>query len=253
MFRALLSTGHIDGLLHGKEWHECALWLPGMMFFLISIYSGSKSLATLPLPVFLAMQNMALVFRATADLIFHQQIVTAYTYVMMMLTLCSGLAIAKTDPQFEPDGYFWMCVHIVSLGVFDIYTNLMKGRLKLRPTERLFCCYFYSVIVLAPCSYFLGDALEAATFPYLYFGQFYVGCILSGVLGMLMNLCAIRLHEANISHSFLDIATVQSIAKNHSKSDQNLDSTVSWASDKELPPGLKRHELQQDMIRLEMS
>ncbi|RUS74328.1 hypothetical protein EGW08_017919, partial [Elysia chlorotica] len=188
MFRALLSTGHIDGLLHGKEWHECALWLPGMMFFLISIYSGSKALATLPIPVFLAMQNMSLVFRATADLIFYGKIVSVYTYVMMMLTLVSALAIAKTDPQFEPDGYFWICVHIVSLGVFEIYTKLMKGRLKLRPTERLFCCYFYSVIVLAPCSYFLGDALEAATFPYLYFGQFYVGCILSGVLGMLMNL-----------------------------------------------------------------
>ncbi|KAK3776733.1 hypothetical protein RRG08_047648 [Elysia crispata] len=301
MFRALVSTGHLDGLLHGKEWHECALWLPGMMFFLISIYSGSKALATLPIPVFLSMQNMSLVFRATADLIGYRKIVSVYTYVMMMMTLASALAIAKTDPQFEPDGYLWICVHIVSLGVFEIYTNLMKGRLKLRPTERLFCCYFYSVIVLAPCSYFLGDALEAATFPYLYFGQFYVGCILSGVLGMLMNLCAIRLHEANSSHSFLDISTVQSIAKmfcaatslafydmsfsstfnlflivnmlctfgfsessshwriqqesqmNHSKSDQNLETSLPWGLDEEIPAGLKRHELQQDMIRVQMS
>ena len=44
------------------------------------------------------------------------KIVTAYIYVMMMLTLGSALAIAKTDPQFEPDGYLWICVHIISLG-----------------------------------------------------------------------------------------------------------------------------------------
>ncbi|XP_012939671.1 transmembrane protein 241 [Aplysia californica] len=132
MFRALLSTGHIDGLLHGKEWHECALWLPGMMCFLLSIYSGSRALANLPIPVFFVMQNIVLVFKATAELLFHGQITSVYSYFMLMISLCSALAVAKTDPQFEPEGYWWMCVHIVSIGVFEIYTNLMRGRLKLR-------------------------------------------------------------------------------------------------------------------------
>ena len=213
MFKALLSTGHINDLLHGKDWHECALWLPGMMCFLISIYSGSKGLARLPIPVFFVMQNIVLVFKATAELVFHRQRTSLYSYLMLMFSLISAIAVAKTDPQFEPEGYFWMSVHIISIGVFEIYTNMLKGRLKLKATERLFCCYFYSVIVLTPCSYFLGDALEAVKFPYLYFAQFYVGCILSGVLGMLMNLSAIRLHELNAVNSLLDIGTIQIFAK----------------------------------------
>ncbi|CAG5124484.1 unnamed protein product [Candidula unifasciata] len=213
MFKALISTGHVENLLQGKEWHDCALWLPGMMSFLISIYSGSRALANLPIPVFFVMQNLTLVFRATYNLVFHRQILSVYSYLMLMLSVSSAVAVAKTDPQYDPDGYFWMCVHVVSLGFFDIYTSVMKGRLKLRATERLFCCYFYSFLVLAPCSYFLGDALEAARFPYLYFTKFYLGCILSGVLGMLLNVCAIRIDELRSVQSLMNVNTIQSVAK----------------------------------------
>ncbi|BFZ11258.1 hypothetical protein BsWGS_14296 [Bradybaena similaris] len=213
MFKALISTGHVETLLQGKEWHDCALWLPGMMSFLISIYSGSRALASLPIPVFFVIQNLTLIFKATYDLVFHREMLSVYSYLMLMLSVCSAVAVAKTDPQYDSDGYFWMCVHVVSLGIFDIYTSLMKGRLKLKATERLFCCYFYSVLVLAPCSYFLGDALEATNFPYLYFTKFYLGCILSGVLGMLLNICAIRVDELRSAQSLLNVNTIQSVAK----------------------------------------
>ncbi|CAL1538505.1 unnamed protein product [Lymnaea stagnalis] len=295
MFRALLSTGHIDGFLHGKEWHECALWLPGMMSFLLSIYSGSRALANLPIPVYLVMQNIVLVFKATSDLMFHKQITSPCSYFMLMLSLSSALFVAKTDPQYDPDGYHWMCVHVLSLGFFESYTNLIHGRLKLRAPERLFCCYFYSVIVLAPSSYFLGDALEAVKFPYFYFAQFYVGCIFSGVFGMLLSLCTIRLHEMKTPYSILDANTVQSAAKilcscaslafydiemsytfffftavnlfssfgycessSHRRQPATEPQVIKspdtnpGLKDVEMLQFLKRHELQQDMIRLDL-
>ncbi|KAK6959517.1 hypothetical protein BgiMline_034666 [Biomphalaria glabrata] len=214
MFRALYASGYIDNLLHGKDWHDCALWLPGMITFLMSSYAGSRALATLPLPVYFAMQNMVLVFRATADVIVHGQMTSFYSYFMLMISLMSALIIAKVDPHFDPDGYFWMCIHIVSLGCLESYTHFMQGKLKLRATDKLFSCYLYSFIVLAPSSYFLGDTLEAVgRFQYFYVSHFYVGCILSGVLGVLLNLCSVYLQELKTPSLMLDVGAVQAVAK----------------------------------------
>ena len=38
---------------------------------------------------------------------------------MLMVSLGSALAVATTDPQFEPEGYMWICVHIVSIGMYS--------------------------------------------------------------------------------------------------------------------------------------
>ncbi|XP_059167926.1 transmembrane protein 241-like [Physella acuta] len=213
MFKALFSTGYVDGLLNGKDWRDWALWLPGMMCFLISIYSGSRALSSLPIPVYLVMQNLVLAFKATVDLIHQKQVTTLYSYCMLMLSLLSALCVVKTDPQYDSDGYLWMCVHIASLGAFETYTYFIKRRLKLRAMERLYCCCVYSVIVLTPASYFLGDAFDALKFPFFYFAKFYIGCLFSGILGMLLNLCAIRLHEMEKPFSDLDVNTMYSIAK----------------------------------------
>ncbi|KAK7091938.1 hypothetical protein V1264_009554 [Littorina saxatilis] len=132
---------------------------------------------------------------------------------MVMAVLLSALGVSFTDPQFSTDGYFWMGIHVLSNGLFHVYTNLMKGRLKLSALDRLYCCYLYSVVMFAPCSYLLGDVWDAVNFPYLYFTKFYIGCIFSGVLGIFLNVTAIRLQESDFLPSGLDFSGVQGIAR----------------------------------------
>lgn len=213
ILRMLIAGGQVEPLLNGLDRKDLAPWAPGMMMFLVSIYSGSRALANLPIPVFFSLQNTVVVFKVITQLLLQKQLLSCFSYLMVMIALVSALGVSMTDPQFSSEGYFWMAIHVISNGSFYIYTNLMKGRLKLRSLDRLYCCYIYSVVMLAPCSYLLGDALEAVNYPYLYFTKFYLGCLFSGMLGIFLNLTAMRLQENDLLPSGLDFSAVQAIAR----------------------------------------
>ncbi|XP_041360833.1 transmembrane protein 241-like [Gigantopelta aegis] len=212
VLRILISTGTMEPLLSDIHRVELGLWLPGMIMFVTSIYSASKALAALPIPVFISLQNIVLVFRSTATIAITGKWTGGFVYAMLMLIIISSVAIAKTDPQFNQDAYFWMCVHIVSNGLHQIYSRLVSGKLKLSSHEKLYSSYIYSIIVLAPSSYFLGDALEASKFPLLFFAKFYMGCILSGVFGIFLSLSFIYLQDStDVVH--VDADMVEGVAK----------------------------------------
>ncbi|XP_067664387.1 UDP-N-acetylglucosamine transporter TMEM241 homolog [Haliotis asinina] len=284
LLRILMVTGHLENLLSTVRRQDIAVWLPGMMLFVTSIYSGSRALANLAVPVFFSMQNLTIVIKWTGELAINRQLTGIYVYGMLMLTTVSSIAIIKTDPQLNSEGYFWMSIHVISSGLIDVYTNLMKGRLKLNCLERLYSSYIYSVIILGPSSYFIGDALEAAKFPYLYFSKFYVGCILSGVLGMFLNLLSIRLQEEEehpldyqaslaiskivgslLSLLFFDIQVVANqalwITVNHLGALASSKSLTARTApqvmvEDVLPhthPNIRRDNLQQDLLRTEVA
>ncbi|XP_071142446.1 UDP-N-acetylglucosamine transporter TMEM241 homolog [Mytilus edulis] len=187
-------------------------WIPSMVFFVISIYSGSKGLAELSIPVFLAIQNITVVFDYLSQMIMYRKLTSAINYLMCMVIAISSLGIVLTDPQFHHGGYFWICVHILSTGLLMLYTNMTKGRLKISPVEKLHCNYIYSIVILTPSSYLLGDALEAVKYPYLYFSKFYVGCCVSGVFGVLLNLYTIRLQE-KVSEGVMEFSRIHGLVK----------------------------------------
>ncbi|KAL3889347.1 hypothetical protein ACJMK2_001691 [Sinanodonta woodiana] len=207
MLSLLVKTKHLPPLLEDYNRTEIALWLPGMIFFVLSIYSGSRALSRLPIPVFLSLHNLVTVISCTANLILHRKLTSVFSYGMLMILIITSVAIGKSDPSFVMDGYFWMCVHVLSTGSLGIYLKLMRGRLKLDSSDRLYCNYLYSVIVLTPCSYLLGDALEAVNYPFLYFYEFYMGCIMSGVFGVFLSLNFIRLQDSDMDSSYLSTVT----------------------------------------------
>ena len=53
--------------------------------------------------------------------------------------------------------------------------------------------FLYSVIILAPSSFYLEEAFSVLHFQHRRQIRFYLGCLLSGVLGVLMQLCAAKL------------------------------------------------------------
>uniref|UniRef100_K1QAR8 Transmembrane protein C18orf45-like protein n=1 Tax=Magallana gigas TaxID=29159 RepID=K1QAR8_MAGGI len=145
------------------------------MLFAGSVYSGSKGLANLPVPVFFALQNLSSVIVCGVQMIITQTLTSFFTYCMMMLTVISSVVIIHSDPQ----------------GGYKFIQSCQQGDCK------------------------LGDALEAASFPYLYFSKFWFGCILSGVFGVLLSLHSINLQEKESGP--VNFAKVQGCSKDFNK------------------------------------
>lgn len=213
VLRMAVATKHLPSMLTDKETirQRAVRWIPGMILFVSMIYSGSKALTNTTIPVFLSLQNLVTVISCTTQMAITRKLMSLFSYLMLMLVIISSLGIINTDPQFNADGYFWMCVHVIATGAFQIYSKLTKGRLKISSHEKLYCNYIYSVIVLAPSSYLIGDALNAIQFPYLYFSKFYIGCVFSGVFGVLLSLYVIRLQEEYMDS--IEFVRIQGFAK----------------------------------------
>ncbi|XP_021345588.1 transmembrane protein 241-like [Mizuhopecten yessoensis] len=145
VIRMCVVTKHLPSMLTDKETirHRAVMWIPGMMLFVSVIYSGSKALANLTLPVFLSLQNLVTVINCTTQMAISRKLMSLFSYLMLMLVVISSLGAVNSDPQFNADGYFWMCVHIVSTGVLQIFSKLTKARLKISSHEKLYCNYIY--------------------------------------------------------------------------------------------------------------
>lgn len=213
VLRLLVITKHVPVMLTDTQRSDWVRWIPGMMLFAGSVYSGSKGLANLPVPVFFALQNLSSVIVCGVQMIITQTLTSFFTYCMMMLTVISSVVIIHSDPQFNQQGYIWVGLHIVFTGGLQIYSKLSTGKLQASSLEKLYCNYIYCIILFAPSSYLIGDALEAASFPYLYFSKFWFGCILSGVFGVLLSLHSINLQEKELGP--VNFAKVQGCSKVH--------------------------------------
>ncbi|XP_052230827.1 transmembrane protein 241-like isoform X1 [Dreissena polymorpha] len=198
MLSLLGASGHLPSLMVTATRQDIASWLPGMMLFVASIYSCSKALATLSMPVFLSLHNLINVIVCIGQVVLFRQMTSVYSYIMLMTVLMSSVLLALNDPDFHSGGYYWMCVYVFTSGGIALFSKYARGRVKLSAHEKLYCNYLYSVIVLAPSSYFLGDAVKAGEYPYLFYSKFYIGCIMSGLFGVFLSLCNIKLLELDV-------------------------------------------------------
>ncbi|KAI0207700.1 hypothetical protein LSAT2_007681 [Lamellibrachia satsuma] len=150
VLRALTIPGKIDLSTSQINWKSLSSWLPAMMLYVGSIYSASIALSQLPVPTFLCVHNITSLFTAVADLIVQGKPTGVTKYASLMLVLSSSIMVCLTDPQFSQLGYRWVTVHVLTSGGYNAYQKVMKRHLELRPLQRMYSNYLYSVIVLTP-------------------------------------------------------------------------------------------------------
>ncbi|XP_074656612.1 UDP-N-acetylglucosamine transporter TMEM241 homolog [Tubulanus polymorphus] len=184
---------------------------PCLILFVISIYSGSKALSKLPIPIFLVLHSLTSLITMIGEVAIHRRVVFGIKYILVMLSMASAVMAARQDIFLNPVAYKWMIVHILSSGVMNVWSSVSES--KVSAIENLFMKYVFSVVILAPSSVFLGDALAARNFEYLYFYKFYVGCVFSGVYGVFLNLCTIRLKARENTNFISNEEFMESIAK----------------------------------------
>ncbi|XP_076061116.1 UDP-N-acetylglucosamine transporter TMEM241-like isoform X4 [Oratosquilla oratoria] len=106
--------------------------------------------------------------------------------------VASSKALSKL---FSDSPYFWMLVSLACVAVQTLHFKIADARYT--EVDRLYFSYIFGVVVLAPASLYLEEAFEVLHFPHASRYDFYAGCLLSGILGLFLNLSTMKVQSQN--------------------------------------------------------
>lgn len=174
--------------------------LPGFLFFTTSIIAGSKALAGVPIPIYVSVLNTlpAAVYVLDRLLPGSSQSRPPSSPLQMgcsIVTLVTGtvLVLSQVGLDFSDSAYFWLVVAVVTSGAYCLHCRIADARYS--SWDRLYYTSLFSVVVLAPASFYLEEAFEALNFHHDRQELFIVGCLASACLGAAASLHAVRLRQ----------------------------------------------------------
>ncbi|XP_036207271.1 transmembrane protein 241-like [Myotis myotis] len=167
-------------------------WLSALVLFVGIIYAGSRALSRLAIPVFLTLHNAAEVIVCGHRMCFRKEKRPPAKICSALLLLSAAGSLPFNDAQFDPDGYFWAVIHLLSVGACKILQTSLKPR-ALSDIDQQYLNYIFSMALLAAAAHPTDDLLCALDFPFLYVYRFHSSCCASGLLGFLLTLSAVKL------------------------------------------------------------
>jgi len=172
--------------------------LPGFLFFTTSIISSSKALAGVPIPIFVSVFNTlpAVIYLLDRLLPKSGGPPTSVLQVCASIgTLSTGsiLVLSQISLNFSDSAYFWLVVGVVCSAAYCLHCRIADARYT--SWDKLFYNSVFSVIALAPASFYLEEAFEALNFHHDRQELFLFGCVASAVLGATANLYTVRLKQ----------------------------------------------------------
>lgn len=164
-------------------------WLPAMMFYVGSIYSGSKALSHLPVPVFLLSHGASDVVLILCDRFFPSGAI----HLSMPLKM-AGMFLALWSAHYDSTmiDLTWIILSTVFSGAYRSasfwYTTPHWPYSSLTIIQRQYLNNLLGVVTLFPVAVLLGHHHQIKNnFEYLGEIRFYIGCISSGLLGWASN------------------------------------------------------------------
>jgi len=170
--------------------------LPGFLLYTTSLIASSKALAGLPIPIFVSVYNTLPASIYILDRVLPNQPPTGpLQFGSAVITLASGgvLVLSQIGLDFSDSAYFWLVVGVVCSGAYSIHCRIADARYG--SWDKLYYNSIFSVIVLAPASFYLEEAFEALNFHHDRQELFLAGCIASAMLGAAANLYSVRLKQ----------------------------------------------------------
>jgi len=140
--------------------------LPGFLFHTTSIIAGSKALAGLPIPVCVSVWNTL-----PASLYLLDRLLPGgrpgagpLQLAAAAITTATGalLVLTQAGLEFSDSAYFWLVVGVVCSLAHCLHCRIADARYG--SWDRLYYNSIFSVIVLAPASFYLEEAFEALNF-----------------------------------------------------------------------------------------
>ena len=164
--------------------------LPNFLFFTTSIISGSKALAQIPVLIFITLTNsipslIHLFVDANRILRYNLNIFcsmgTIITSLIIFIYECGGSPLA-----FAESPYFWILIHIICNVAIVLHGRIADARYE--PVDKLYYSYVFSLVVLAPASFYLEESFQALHFQHRKQIRFILGSVFSAVVGVALNL-----------------------------------------------------------------
>lgn len=185
--------------------------LPGFLFFTTSIIANSKALSGTSIPIFVSVYNVlpASIYALDSLLPGPQgrppgAPLQTGCCVVVLLTGAS-LVISQVGLDFYDSAYFWLVTGIVTSGVYCLHCRIADARYS--SWDRLYYNSIFSVIVLAPASFYLEEAFSALQFHHDRQELFIVGCLASAFLGAVASLHGVRLKQDEYFGQVVHLAT----------------------------------------------
>ncbi|KDR15012.1 transmembrane protein 241-like isoform X4 [Zootermopsis nevadensis] len=169
--------------------------LPHCLYFLGAIVAGSKALATLPIPVFVSVCNIppACIFLLDCSASLLNPGLVQVTAGLVSLGAAVSVILLDVSLPFTDSGYSWLLAHILFLTAQILHSRITNPRYT--EVDKLYYSNIFSVIILAPSSFYLEEAFSVLHFQHRRQIRFYLGCLLSGVLGVLLQLWSAKLRS----------------------------------------------------------
>jgi len=174
--------------------------LPGFLFFTTALIASSKALAGIPIPVYVSVLNSVPAGVYLIDRIFPAGAQGRPPSSPLQLA-CSVIAVAtgtilvlsQVGLDFSDSAYFWLVVAVVCSGSYALHCRIADARYS--SWDRLYYTSIFSVVVLAPASFYLEEAFEALNFHHDRQELFVLGCLASACLGTASSLHGVRLRQ----------------------------------------------------------
>ncbi|KAG7093873.1 GDP-mannose transporter into the lumen of the Golgi [Marasmius oreades] len=166
------------------NWQDAKTWFPISFMLALVIYTGSKSLQFLSIPVYTIFKNLTIILIAYGEVVWFGGTVTSLTFVSFVLMVLSSViaawsdvtnALAETTPMMGSHrtlnslqditdvmyklniGYFWMFVNCLTSAA---YVLTMRKRIKVTgfsDWDSMFYSNLLSIPVLAIFSFVVED------------------------------------------------------------------------------------------------
>lgn len=174
--------------------------LPGFLFFTTSLIASSKALAGVPIPVYVSVLNslpaaVYLLDRLAPSGSQGRPPSSPLQLACSCIALSTStvLVLSQVGLDFSDSAYFWLVVAVVTSGAYCLHCRIADARYS--SWDRLYYTSLFSVVVLAPASFYLEEAFEALKFHHDKQELFIVGCLASACLGAVSSLHGVRLRQ----------------------------------------------------------
>lgn len=170
-------------------------WAPISVLLVVMIYTGSKALQFLSIPVYTVFKNLTIILIAYGEVLFFGGSVTPMTLGSFFLMVLSSIVACLGDQKAAPDagvfsaGYFWMFTNCFASASFVLY---MRKRIKLTNFKDFDTMYYNNVlsIPILLLSSFLVEDWSQANLEENFSKSSFITMVISGLSAVGISYCS---------------------------------------------------------------
>eukprot|EP00054_Salpingoeca_dolichothecata_P011119 m.61866 g.61866 ORF g.61866 m.61866 type:complete len:328 (-) comp19310_c0_seq2:125-1108(-) len=186
-------------------------WLPVTIMFSLMLYTGSKTLQFLSIPVITVFKNLTNLLIAYGDWYFFGQKVSRAILGSFLMMVIGSILSGYTDLQFHMEGYFWMAGNCVSQACYVLYMRQAKKDTKLSSWGMSYYNNLLGILIIGLGSIFSGELIASMDYPNLSSVGFIVAVVFSGTIGTGLSLSVFWVVSATSPTTYSMIGSLNKI------------------------------------------